>query len=160
MEKKPASSLFVNDGSFMERFKQLQQDKESSSEPTLSGPTKPKPDISNSGSKASASFKINKPPSGKLAFSLKQKSKLVTPAVKLSEDDDEDERNDGNSSGDGPIKRQKVDRFDASELSLKQVIVGNYILYIILRYFFSLIILQGIRECFRSDLFFRKRVSH
>ncbi|KAJ0693145.1 putative SURP and G-patch domain-containing protein [Helianthus annuus] len=123
MEKKPASSLFVNDGSFMERFKQLQQDKESSSEPTLSGPTKPKPDISNSGSKASASFKVNKAPSGKLAFSLKQKSKLVTPAVKLSEDDDEDERNDGNSSGDGPIKRQKVDRFDASELSLKQVIV-------------------------------------
>ncbi|XP_076900067.1 SURP and G-patch domain-containing protein 1-like protein [Bidens hawaiensis] len=109
MEKKTASSLFVNDGSFMERFKQLQQEQESKSEPTLSGPTKSKPDISNSGSKG-----INKSSTGKLAFSLKQKSKLVAPAVKLSEDEDEDEN--------GPIKRQKVDRFDVSEQPLKQVV--------------------------------------
>ncbi|XP_076916163.1 SURP and G-patch domain-containing protein 1-like protein [Bidens hawaiensis] len=114
MEKKTASSLFVNDGSFMERFKQLQQEKESKPEPTLSGPTKSKPDISNSGSKASDSFKVNKSSTGKLAFSLKQKSKLVAPAVKLSEDEDEDEN--------GPIKRQKVDQFDVSEQPLKQVV--------------------------------------
>ncbi|KAI3824760.1 hypothetical protein L1987_06231 [Smallanthus sonchifolius] len=124
MEKRTASSLFVNDGSFMERFKQLQQDKESRSEPTLSGSTKSKPDISNSGSKASDSGKTNKAPPGKLAFSLKQKSKLVAPAVKLSEDEDEDERNGGSPSGDGPIKRQKVGQFDASQQSLKQVNVA------------------------------------
>ncbi|KAI3717328.1 hypothetical protein L1987_68889 [Smallanthus sonchifolius] len=108
----------------MERFKQLQQDKESRSEPTLSGSTKSKPDISNSGSKASDSGKTNKAPPGKLAFSLKPKSKLVAPAVKLSEDEDEDERNGGSPSGDGPIKRQKVDQFDASQHSLKQVNVA------------------------------------
>ncbi|KAK1422918.1 hypothetical protein QVD17_18207 [Tagetes erecta] len=124
MEKRTASSLFVNDGSFMERFKQLQEDKESRSEPNLSETPKPKSDISNSGSKASGFFKTNKSTSGKLAFSLKQKSKLVAPAVKLSEDEDEDERNDGNSSGDGPIKRQRLDRFDASEHSQKQVNVA------------------------------------
>ncbi|KAL8228860.1 hypothetical protein R6Q57_013760 [Mikania cordata] len=121
MEKRTASSLFVNDGSFMERFKQLQQDKESNLEPTLPGSTKSKPHISSSSSKASESCKINKTPSGKLAFSLKQKSKLVAPAVKLTEDEDEDERNDGNTSGDGPIKRQKLEQFDASQQSLKQV---------------------------------------
>ncbi|KAI7739917.1 hypothetical protein M8C21_029319 [Ambrosia artemisiifolia] len=124
MEKRTTSSLFVNDGSFMEKFKQLQQDKESRSEPTLSGSTKPKPDISSSGSKTSASSKTNKATSGKLAFSLKQKSKLVAPAVKLSEDEEEDETNGGNSSGDGPLKRQKLDQFEASEQSLKQVFVA------------------------------------
>ncbi|KAK9064422.1 hypothetical protein SSX86_015804 [Deinandra increscens subsp. villosa] len=153
MEKRTAPSLFVNDGSFMERFKQLQQDKEPRSEPTLSGSTKSKPDISNnSGSKASDSSKINKTTAGKLAFSLKQKSKLVAPSVKLSEDEDEDERNGGNPSGDGPIKRQKLDQFDASQQSLKQVNVGNDILYY--DTFFSLtIFVHLIHECFRSVLF-------
>lgn len=151
MEKRTASSLFVNDGSFMERFKQLQENKESSSEPTLSESTKPKSDISNSGSKASGFFKTNKSTSGKLAFSLKQKSKLVAPAVKLSEDEDEDERNGGNSSGDGPIKRQRLDRFDTSEHSQKQVNVGNNILYYDI--FFSLTILQLKLECLEVNCF-------
>ncbi|KAJ9562982.1 hypothetical protein OSB04_008142 [Centaurea solstitialis] len=108
MEKGKASSLFVNDGSFMERFKQLQEEKEKGAKveesklgPPLSGTQKPKPVFSNSGleSKASDSRRTNKPPSaGKLAFSLKQKSKLVAPAVKLSEDEEEDESNVGNAS--------------------------------------------------------------
>nr|GFC30460.1 SURP and G-patch domain-containing protein 1-like protein isoform X1 [Tanacetum cinerariifolium] len=119
MEKGKASSLFINDGSFMERFKQLQQDKEkgakvdqSKSVTSLSGSQKPKPvfttSTSASDSKVSDSRKTNKTSSaGKLAFSLKPKSKLVAPAFKLSEDDEEDENN---ASGDEPIKRQKLDQ--------------------------------------------------
>ncbi|KAI3728861.1 hypothetical protein L6452_17506 [Arctium lappa] len=132
MEKGTTFRLFVNDGSFMERFKQLQQEKgkgdkveESRLNPTLSGPRKPNPVISSSGSvsRASDSRKINQAPSsGKLAFSLKQKSKLVAPAVKLSEDEDEDEKIAGKASGDGPMKRQKLDQPDASDQSLKQVV--------------------------------------
>nr|GFB33192.1 SURP and G-patch domain-containing protein 1-like protein [Tanacetum cinerariifolium] len=61
-----------------------------------------------SDSKVSDSHKTNKTSSaGKLAFSLKPKSKLVEPAVKLSEDDEEDENN---ASGDEQIKRQKLDQ--------------------------------------------------
>ncbi|KVH96628.1 G-patch domain-containing protein, partial [Cynara cardunculus var. scolymus] len=135
MEKGTASSLFVNDGSFMERFKQLQEEKEKGAKveesklgPPLSGPQKPKPVFSNSGSesKASDSRRTNKSSSaGKLAFSLKQKSKLVAPAVKLSEDEEEDESIAGNTSGDGPTKRQKLEQPYVSEQSLKQVYVAT-----------------------------------
>ncbi|KAJ9549131.1 hypothetical protein OSB04_021674 [Centaurea solstitialis] len=137
MDKGTASTLFVNDGSFMERFKQLQQEKgkgdkveESRSNPSSSGPGKANPVISSntngSVSRASDSRKVSQAPSsGKLAFSLKQKSKLVAPAVKLSEEDeDEDEKNAGKASGDGPIKRQKLDQPDAYDQSLKQVVVA------------------------------------
>ncbi|KVH95990.1 G-patch domain-containing protein [Cynara cardunculus var. scolymus] len=116
----------------MERFKQLQQEKgkgdkveASRMDPTLSVPGKPNPVISSSGSvsRASDSRKMNPAPSsGKLTFSLKQKSKLVAPAVKLSEDEDEDEKNAGKASGGGPIKRQKLDQPDAYDRSLKQLI--------------------------------------
>lgn len=131
MEKGKASSLFVNDGSFMERFKQLQEDKEkgakvdeSKSVTPLSGSQKPKPVFSTSIS----SSKTNKTSSaGKLAFSLKQKSKLVAPAVILSEDDEEDE---SNASGDEPTKRQKLDQTYISGQSLKQVSVGNFFLFL------------------------------
>ncbi|XP_024993564.1 SURP and G-patch domain-containing protein 1-like protein [Cynara cardunculus var. scolymus] len=118
----------------MERFKQLQQEKgkgdkveASRMDPTLSVPGKPNPVISSSGSvsRASDSRKMNPAPSsGKLTFSLKQKSKLVAPAVKLSEDEDEDEKNAGKASGGGPIKRQKLDQPDAYDRSLKQVVVA------------------------------------
>ncbi|PWA56148.1 G-patch domain-containing protein [Artemisia annua] len=126
MEKGKASSLFVNDGSFMERFKQLQEDKEKGakvdeSKPVtpLSGSQKPKPVFS---STSISSSKTNKTSSaGKLAFSLKQKSKLVAPAVILSEDDEEDE---SNASGGEPTKRQKLDQTCISGQSLKQVSVA------------------------------------
>lgn len=110
MEKGKASSLFVNDGSFMERFKQLQQEKEKG--PPLSGSPKPNPVISNNKSSSS----------GKLAFSLKQKSKLVAPAVKLSEDEEDDESN--GVVGDLPLKRQKLEQPYVSDQSLKQVYVA------------------------------------
>lgn len=135
MEKGKASSLFVNDGSFMERFKQLQEEKEKGVkvEDSTSGPgshKQPKTVFSNSSSKLkqpkSEPGTTPKPPSaGKLAFSLKQKSKLVTPAVKLNEDEEEDE---SNTLGDEPTKRQKLERDFVSGQSLKQVYVGNLLL--------------------------------
>ncbi|XP_057978705.1 SURP and G-patch domain-containing protein 1-like protein [Malania oleifera] len=138
MEKRVDSSLFVNDGSFMERFKQLQQEKEKENEngSTLGGPkasmtvsrtSSHSPVISKTITESKANDK-RKPTlaasSGKLAFSLKQKSKLVAPAVKLGEDEDEDDPEAGNISGDGPTKKQKLGQPDASEQSSRQVDVA------------------------------------
>uniref|UniRef100_A0A5B6YPQ0 Putative SURP and G-patch domain-containing protein 1-like protein isoform X1 n=1 Tax=Davidia involucrata TaxID=16924 RepID=A0A5B6YPQ0_DAVIN len=134
MAERKASSLFVNDGSFMERFKQLQQEsekgaasEESKPAPIASRIPMQKPVIS----KTSLEFKANDSrkitlaaSSGKLAFSLKQKSKLVAPPVKLGEDEDEDEKDAGNVSGNGQMKRQKLDQPDVSEQSSKQVDVA------------------------------------
>ncbi|KAL3380779.1 hypothetical protein AABB24_001102 [Solanum stoloniferum] len=142
MEKPTDSSLFVNDGSFMERFKQLQQEKEkeklkgasskeSKTTSSILGASTPKAVIS----KPSLEFKANSSrktatvaSGGKLAFSLKQKSKIPAPSVKLGEDeDDEDEKDAGNSSGDGPIKRQRVEEPRALHKPLRQIDVA-YIL--------------------------------
>jgi splicing factor 4 len=143
MEKGAPSSLFVNDGSFMEKFKQLQQgngkeqekdkgaaEKDSKPKTIVSGTVTPKPSFG----KVTMQFKTNDASktsqtasSGKLAFSLKQKSKLVAPAVKLGEDDeDEDEADAVNTSGGVSAKRQKLGQLDASEQSLKRLDVGNY----------------------------------
>lgn len=125
MEKGKASSLFVNDGSFMEKFKQLQEQKEKGP-PPLSASQKPNPVLSNNNKSLSG---------GKLAFSLKQKSKLVTPAVKLSEDEEDDE---SNPLSDVPSKRQKFDQPSyASDQSLKQLHVGNCFLLLSPLYFFE-----------------------
>ncbi|KAL8542361.1 hypothetical protein ACS0TY_003287 [Phlomoides rotata] len=132
MDKRKAidPGLFVNDGSFMERFKQLQQEKEKKgelSQKSKSGSSTyvtppPKTVIS----KTTIEFKANgsrkttqAPSSGKLAFSLKQKSKLVAPPVNFGED--EGEVDAGNSSDGGPVKRTKLAPLDASDQSLKQV---------------------------------------
>lgn len=136
MEKGKSSSLFANDGSFMERFKQLEQEKGAALEGSKQGQTAsdtstPKPIISKAsfGSKANNSHKPNPgSASGKLAFSLKQKSKLVAPALKLSDDEDEEEKDAGNASGNGLAKRQKLGQPDASDQSQKQAGVGNYFL--------------------------------
>ncbi|KAI3499157.1 hypothetical protein L1887_34950 [Cichorium endivia] len=95
----------------MEKFKQLQEQKEKGP-PPLSASQKPNPVLSNNKSLSG----------GKLAFSLKQKSKLVTPAVKLSEDEEDDE---SNPLGDLPTKRQKFDQPYASDQSLKQLHVAT-----------------------------------
>lgn len=132
MEKGKASSLFVNDGSFMEKFKQLEQEKgpalgESKPGQTVSGTSIPKPIISKTSFESKANdFRKTTPvaSSGKLAFSLKQKSKLVAPSVKLSEDEDEEESVAGNALGNEPAKRQKLGQPDASEQSSKQVDVA------------------------------------
>ncbi|CAL5340541.1 unnamed protein product [Camellia sinensis] len=132
MEKGKASSLFVNDGSFMEKFKQLEQEKgpalgESKPGQTVSGTSIPKPIVSKTSFESKANdFRKTTPvaSSGKLAFSLKQKSKLVAPSVKLSEDEDEEESVAGNALGNEPAKRQKLGQPDASEQSSKQVDVA------------------------------------
>ncbi|KAF5946589.1 hypothetical protein HYC85_016817 [Camellia sinensis] len=132
MEKGKASSLFVNDGSFMEKFKQLEQEKgpalgESKPGQTVSGTSIPKPIISKTSFESKANdFRKTTPvaSSGKLAFSLKQKSKLVAPSVKLSEDEDEEESVAGNALGNEPAKRQRLGQPDASEQSSKQVDVA------------------------------------
>ncbi|XP_009757640.1 SURP and G-patch domain-containing protein 1-like protein [Nicotiana tabacum] len=138
MEKATDSSLFVNDGSFMERFKQLQQEKETEKVKTASskesktassilGSSTPKAVINKPSFelKANASRKTTTAPSGgKLAFSLKQKSKIAAPSVKLGDDEDEDEKDAGNSSGDGPIKRQRVAEPGALHQPVRQIDVA------------------------------------
>lgn len=143
MEKATDPGLFVNDGSFMERFKQLQQEKEKKSQALDKSKSGSSPLITSSPktviSKTTIEFRANSsrktnqvPSSGKLAFSLKQKSKLVAPPVKFSEDEDENDKDAGNSSENGPIKRPKLGHPDASDQLSKQLDVGNYFFHYIL----------------------------
>lgn len=129
MDKGPPPTLFVNDGSFMERFRQLQQEQErgknakpEDSKPikVVSGHLTPKPSISKANDAKKSSQGGS---SGKLAFSLKQKSKLVPPPVKLA-DDDEDEIDAGYVSIDAPTKRQKLVQDDGIEQSSRQLDVA------------------------------------
>ncbi|XP_010503934.1 PREDICTED: SURP and G-patch domain-containing protein 1-like protein isoform X3 [Camelina sativa] len=119
MEKGAPPSIFVNDGSFMERFRQLQQEKDKEKDKVVSvedskpvkiitGVSNPKP----SASKISIGLKTNdaQKKGGKLAFSLKQKSKLLAPPIKLSTEDDEDEEDAKNDQGFGYAKRQKLEQ--------------------------------------------------
>lgn len=134
------SSLFVNDGSFMEKFKQLQKEKEptpaGAAEESKSGNSsivlRPNAAISKivSDSKTSDARKSNSSTSnGKLAFSLKQKSKLAVAPVKLGADEDEDEVDTEKGLSEGPAKRQKLGHPEASELLSEKGDVGNSCLY-------------------------------
>ncbi|KAK8635361.1 hypothetical protein V6N13_004101 [Hibiscus sabdariffa] len=134
MEKGVPSSLFVNDGSFMERFKQLQQQKDDKDKVAALEESKP-PIVVKGSSAVKPSIGFNKiatmerktiqtPSGGKLAFSLKQKSKLVAPPVKLDVDEDEEDLDAGKLVDEKPIKKQKLARSDASEQSSKQVDVA------------------------------------
>eukprot|EP00256_Glycine_max_P045820 XP_006598256.1 SURP and G-patch domain-containing protein 1-like protein isoform X4 [Glycine max] len=109
MDKGVPPSLFVNDGSFMERFKQLQQEQDKGKNVKLED-SKP----------------IKGGSSGKLAFSLKQKSKLVPPPVKLSADEDEEETEAGYVSNDAPLKRQKLGQEEGIDQSSRQLDVVIY----------------------------------
>lgn len=142
MERGTPPSLFVNDGSFMERFKQLQQgkDNEKAREKGSTVVEESKPIKIVSGT-STPKISLRKPvvdtqksgpatSGGKLAFSLKQKSKVVAPPVKFGADDDEDETDAENGSSDAPMKRQKLGQPEASEESSRQAAVGNYCLYI------------------------------
>ncbi|KAL6493880.1 hypothetical protein OROGR_031791 [Orobanche gracilis] len=132
MEKATSQTVFVNDGSFMERFKQLQQEKEQKSEvldkPRSGSSTLITPSSKTVFNKTTIEFKANgsqktnqAPSGGKLMFSLKQKSRLVAPAVKFGEDEDEDDKDAGNSSDDGPMKRPKLGQYDVSDQLTRQV---------------------------------------
>ncbi|XP_040865482.1 SURP and G-patch domain-containing protein 1-like protein isoform X4 [Glycine max] len=109
MDKGVPPSLFVNDGSFMERFKQLQQEQDKGKNVKLED-SKP----------------IKGGSSGKLAFSLKQKSKLVPPPVKLSADEDEEETEAGYVSNDAPLKRQKLGQEEGIDQSSRQLDVAPH----------------------------------
>ncbi|KAF9665740.1 hypothetical protein SADUNF_Sadunf16G0155200 [Salix dunnii] len=143
MDKGAPSGLFVNDGSFMEKFKQLQQgnekkqgkdkdkggpEKDSKPKTIVSGSVMPKPSFGKVTMQLKANDGRKTPPTalgGKLAFSLKQKSKLMAPAVKLGEDEeDEDEVDAVNASGDVLAKRQKLGQADTSEQSLRRLDVA------------------------------------
>lgn len=127
MKKGVAPGLFVNDGSFMERFKQLQQEKEKGhafqeSKPSPEVPKAPTPTPAIS--KTGLEFKGKPASGGKLAFSLKQKSKILAPPVKLGGDEDEGEADAGHVSDEGLVKRQKLGQPDAAEQSSTQVDVA------------------------------------
>ncbi|MQL69790.1 hypothetical protein Taro_002074 [Colocasia esculenta] len=132
MDKDSSSNLFVNDGSFMEKFKQLQQEKQEKKSPR----DVPKSNISSSSSGPfrinATNFVIKKPldiktndmkkPStsasgGKLAFSLKNKSKVALAPVKLGVDEDEVEEDAENGLNEVSTKRQKLGQPDASSAS-------------------------------------------
>ncbi|KAK1282939.1 SURP and G-patch domain-containing protein 1-like protein [Acorus calamus] len=127
MDKGVGSGLFVNDGSFMEKFKQLQQEKPAAVEESKSG-------VMNSSSfkpgSASSKMKPGMPTSGgKLAFSLKQKTKIAAAPVKLGADEEEEGDTDnvpneglakkqkGQSNNEGTAKRQKLIQSDRAELA-------------------------------------------
>ncbi|KAI9116464.1 hypothetical protein K1719_012631 [Acacia pycnantha] len=123
-------SLFVNDGSFMERFKQLQQEQKKNekledSKPIkiVSGSLTPNLSMNKRTSADLKAYNTQKTSqagsSGKLAFSIKQKSKLVPPPVKLSADDEE-ETDGSDVSSDAPLKRQRLGSEDGIDRSLRQ----------------------------------------
>ncbi|XP_011093535.1 SURP and G-patch domain-containing protein 1-like protein isoform X2 [Sesamum indicum] len=135
MDKAKDPGLFVNDGSFMERFKQLQQEKEKKVELLEKPRSGPSSFVSSSPktviSKTTINFRPNgsqktvqAPSNGKFAFSLKQKSKLVAPPIKFGEDEDEDEGDAGNSPGRESVKRPKLAQLDASDQSSRLADVG------------------------------------
>ncbi|KAH9303014.1 hypothetical protein KI387_014597, partial [Taxus chinensis] len=128
MEGEHNSSLFANDGSFLERFKQLQQQKEKTSLQGIpGGVSSDSADVPkmNMVIKKASSIKpmvLSKtaatPANGKLAFSLKQKSKLAAAPVKLGGDEeDEDYSEDGKGHPGRPTKKQKLELSDNSENS-------------------------------------------
>ncbi|XP_064939854.1 SURP and G-patch domain-containing protein 1-like protein isoform X1 [Musa acuminata AAA Group] len=132
MEKGDGSGLFVNDGSFMERFKQLQQEKAAaaasnqSKSGSLAGPSidlMPSVIVS----KRPLDVKVNDTKKGstmasggKLAFSLKQKAKVATMPVKFVADEEEETEEAEAVSGDEPVKRQKLSQGDSIHTSSEQ----------------------------------------
>ncbi|KAG4188163.1 hypothetical protein ERO13_A08G145800v2 [Gossypium hirsutum] len=108
MEKGVPSSLFVNYGSFMERFKQLQQQKDEKDKAAALEESKPPKFV-----KGSSASKLAIAPN-KIAMN---KPTLVAPPLKLAADDEEEEdQAAGKFSDDRPLKRKKL----AYALSTKQ----------------------------------------
>lgn len=110
------ASPFPNDGSFLERFKQLQQDppletlKSTNAVSKSSLPSKSLSNVQSSNSSSQKSSLKLSVPNGKLAFSLKQKSKLAVNAIKLGEDDDDD----GEAEADRRVKKARTEILPSS----------------------------------------------
>ncbi|XP_006660496.2 SURP and G-patch domain-containing protein 1-like protein [Oryza brachyantha] len=112
-------ALFANDGSFMERFKQMQQEmqgkgKASSTSTSTSTPmsANPKPAVASKRPLELKGGEVRKAGSvssgAKLAFSLK-KNKVAVAPVKFAADDEEDEEDAGGAERQEPAKRQRSD---------------------------------------------------
>lgn len=113
------SFLFANDGSFLERFKQLQEQTSADAvRAEAAASASPLPDVPKSaltlkktsvlpsGLKPSSQQQKSAVPTGsKFAFSLKQKTKSIVNPLKLGEDDDEDD--DGQQHAADPRSKSK-----------------------------------------------------
>ncbi|XP_019703969.1 SURP and G-patch domain-containing protein 1-like protein [Elaeis guineensis] len=123
MGKGFGSDLFVNDGSFMEKFKQLQQEKQESAKPKSPAGSSVgvKPAVLVHKRPLDMKTKTNPPVSGgKLAFSLKHKSKIAAAPVKFVADEEEEREDVEAGSIDDRAKRQKFSQDDASKPSSRQ----------------------------------------
>nr|CAB3454737.1 unnamed protein product [Digitaria exilis] len=100
--------LFANDGSFMERFKQMQQEKEKAAASSAPKPANPKQGFAVAPNKRPFSFELKKAgqvaTGGKLAFSLK-KAKVAVAPVFAADDEDEDT---ADVEKEEPAKRHKA----------------------------------------------------
>ncbi|KAL5205323.1 hypothetical protein ABZP36_033532 [Zizania latifolia] len=130
MDKGIGPGLFANDGSFMERFKQMQQEKAAgASSSTPSKTANPKSAAVMASSKRPLDVKggeVRKAGSvvsgGKLAFSLK-KNKVAVAPVKFASDDEEDEE-DAGAERDEHAKRQKFAQADAPAAAASSGVVA------------------------------------
>jgi splicing factor 4 len=121
-----AKDLFANDGSFMERFKQMQKEMEeksnsvSTNPPVSSAPPVPtnpslvlhKRPLDQKGSTMKKTDQLagtSSGATGKLAFSLKSKSKVVNAPAGFGMDEEDDEGGNGESPQEPP-KRAKLDQ--------------------------------------------------
>lgn len=146
MEKNIKPGLFVNDGSFMDKFKQLQQEKQknvSLEGSRSSSNSLPTSDSLSSNTPVESKGKFVKKSGfsslggGKLAFSLKQKSKVAMSTVNLDADDDDVEKYMENGFNEGSTKRQKIAEPKVEESSQRRGDVGNYSRFIYLFYIFT-----------------------
>jgi splicing factor 4 len=125
--------LFANDGSFMERFKQMQQEKDKEkATPTSASAPAAAPKAVNP--KSPIVIPMNKRPlevkkaapvlsGGKLAFSLKKNKAPILP-VKFGAEEDEDEDDVGGVKREDHAKRHKS--ADASSAAAPAGAVGNH----------------------------------
>ena len=156
MDKGVPPTLFVNDGSFMERFNNYNRGtrrkrrvlhRRSMDQEKLYWGLTPIPTINKTGEevKLNVTHKTSQAASsGKTAFSLKQKSKFLAP-VKLGgdeDDDDEDKGNDGSVPSDAPTKRQKLGQ------SSRQRNVGKHHFQIFFLFFLVMTILTNIFQLY------------
>lgn len=120
--------LFANDGSFMERFKQMQQEmQEKEKAAATEASSAPKHGSSKPGFAVAANkrpFELKKAgpvaTGGKLAFSLKKAKVAVAPIFAADEEEEDVEREE-------PAKRHKSVQADAPVAATPAGAVGNHL---------------------------------
>jgi hypothetical protein len=138
--------LFANDGSFMERFKQMQQEQEKAAAAgAAASSAAPKPANPKQGFAVAANkrpFELKKAgpvtTGGKLAFSLK-KAKVAIAPVFTPEDEDEYA---ADVDREEPAKRQKSVKADTPAVVAPTGAVGNH-LFICCCYSINFLVLQS-----------------